>query len=136
MSGASATDRWLADSPLPPLDGGAGTAERLVLLLHYGVDFGVWGGSRRVRYWAALAERVKAATYAGPSLLDWWTDASRSIVSEPRDSEQREEIALLLASENPREVLTALRQHAEVLVMRVRVLSENRRSKKAEAQDE
>src|SRR5664279_3452503 len=34
------TDRWLAAVPeLPPLDGPAGTGERLLLLLHYGVDW-------------------------------------------------------------------------------------------------
>lgn len=127
----SATDRWLADSPLPPLTGPEGTAERLVLLLHHGVDFEVWGGSRRVRYWDALAERVKAATYAGPTLTHWWGEASRQIVSSPRDPEQREEIAYLLADSNQRAVLSALRTHAEVLVLRARVVSEHRKQRKA-----
>lgn len=125
------TDSWLAESPLEPLTGNEGFAERLVLLLHNGVDFEIWGGARRVRYWDALAERVKAATYAGPSLAHWWGDACRQIVSSPRDHAVREEVATLLAVENQRAVLGALRTHAEVLVLRARVVSEYRRQNRA-----
>lgn len=127
------TDEWLKASPLPPLDGAEGVAERLVLLLHYGVDFSVWGGARRVRYWDALAERVKAATYAGPTLAHWWGDASRQIVSAPRSHDEREEVAHLLAVDNQRAVLSALRVHAEVLVLRARVVSEYRRQARSES---
>lgn len=121
------TDAWLAESPLEPLTGPEGVAERLVLLLHNGVDFDIWGGARRVRYWDALSERVKAATYAGPTLSHWWGDACRQIVSAPRDHSVREEVATLLAAENGKAVLVALRTHAEVLVLRSRVVSEYRR---------
>lgn len=121
------TDAWLAESPLEPLTGPEGVAERLVLLLHNGVDFDIWGGARRVRYWDALSERVKAATYAGPTLSHWWGDVCRQIVSAPRDHSVREEVATLLAAENGKAILVALRTHAEVLVLRARVVSEYRR---------
>jgi hypothetical protein len=36
----AATDRWLAAVPaMPPLTEAAGTAERLLLLVHYGIDW-------------------------------------------------------------------------------------------------
>lgn len=127
------TDAWLSFSPLPPLKGAEGVAERLVLLVHHGVDFSVWGGARRVRYWDALAERVKAGTYAGPSLEHWWGDVCRQIVSAPRDHAEREEVAFLLGCEDPRAVLSALRVHAEVLVLRARVVSEYRRQSREES---
>lgn len=126
------TDSWLSESPLEPLTDSEGVAERLVLLLHNGVDFEIWGGARRVRYWDALTERVKAATYSGPTLSHWWGDACRQIVSSPRDHAVREEVATLLAADNQRAVLNALRTHAEVLVLRTRVVSEYRRQARTE----
>jgi hypothetical protein len=126
------TDSWLAESPLDPLTGSEGVAERLVLILHNGVDFEIWGGARRVRYWDALTERVKAATYSGPTLSHWWGDVCRQIVSSPRDHAVREEVATLLAAGNQREVLNALRTHAEVLVLRTRVVSEYRKQARNE----
>lgn len=122
------TRTWLDSSPLKPLEGAEGVAEKLVLLLHYGGDFTLWGGARRVRYWDALAERVKAATYAGPALADWWSSASTLISSNPRNEEERRELVDLLEAPNQRDVLRALRNHAAVLVLRVRVVSEHRRS--------
>lgn len=123
------TARWLSASPLPPLsDPAVAAAERLVTLVHLGVDFSIWGGARRTRYWDALTDRVKAATYAGPTLAHWWTDVTSQIVSAPRDSDEREEAATLLADPDPRAVLTALRAHADVLVLRVRVASDARRA--------
>jgi len=121
------TATWLAASPLPPLTGPEGIAERLVLLVHHGVDFSIWGGSRRVRYWDALTERVKAATYAGPTLNDWWSDMCSQIVSTPRDDKERYEVAELLSYEDQRAVLRALRKHADVLVLRTRVVSDRKK---------
>ena len=121
------TDTWLSYSPLPPLNGAEGVAERLVLLLHHGADFDVWGGARRPRYWSALAERVKAATYAGPTLMDWWGQACSSLPSSPRDEAEREEVAALLGVEEGKEVLSVLRKHADVLVLRARVVSDRKR---------
>lgn len=123
----SVSREWLAQSPLPPLEGAAGAAERLVLLVHFGVDFTIWGGSRRVRYWDALAERVRAATYAGPTLEHWWVDICRSVVSAPRDDRERMDIAELLTSQNQREILEVLRSQAPVMVLRARVISDTRR---------
>lgn len=120
------TDDLLACSPLPPLEGAQGTAERLVLLVHRGVDWDVWGGARRVRYWDALADRVRAATYAGPSLADWWQAVSAQISSAPQSAPERAEMAALLATAEPRAVLVVLRSHAPALVLRTRVLSEAR----------
>lgn len=131
------TDALLQQSPLPSMEGPAGVAERLVVLVHYGVDFSIWGNSRRARYWGALTERVKAATYKGPTLSDWWEDISLSIVSSPRNAEERAEVLALLSVEESREVLHILRNNAEVLVLRVRVLSEERKASFAkDSQDE
>ena len=129
------TDEWLSHSPLPPLSGNEQIAERLVLLLHYGVDFSIWGGARRVRYWDALTDRVKAATYAGPTLAHWWGDACAQIVSAPRNEAERLELAALLGSFDQRAVLQAMRKHAEVLVLRVRVISEQRRLQRQALED-
>jgi hypothetical protein len=63
----SVTDRWLAAVPqLPALsDPAAKVAERLVLLLHYGIDWSErnWVASRRGDYWDnLLPTRVRLAT--------------------------------------------------------------------------
>lgn len=125
-------DDLLVLSPLPPLTGPVAVAERLVLLVHRGVDWEVWGGSRRVKYWDALADRVRAATYAGPTLSHWWQDVAAQITSAPRSVEDRAALAVLLATPDPRPVLVALAEHAPTLVLRVRVLAEYRRALYAE----
>ena len=121
------TDALLSQSILPPMNGVAGVAERLVILVHYGVDFSIWGESRRTRYWGAFTERIKAATYSGPTLSSWWQDISLSIVSTPRNYDERVELLSLLNVDEQREVLHVLRNNAEALVLRVRVLSEARK---------
>lgn len=133
---SSPTDRWLSVSPLPPLPGAQGVAERLVLLVHHGADFDVWGGARRVRYWDALMERVKAATYAGPTLADWWVEVCSQLPAAPRDEEERLEVAELLGTEDHRAVLAALRRHAEVLVLRARVVSDRKRQAREQVEVE
>lgn len=107
-------------------------AEQLVLLIHQGVDWGVWGGERRYRYWDALADRVRAATYAGSSLKDWWEAIEKQIKSSPKNKEDRE-LAMMLLSQTPEEqklILFALRKHASTLVMRTRVHIESSRTTK------
>ena len=134
MIGSGFTDSLLEAAPFPPLEGPGGVAERMVMLVHAGVDWGVWGGARRVRYWDALTERVKAATYAGDTLSEWWADISRSIDSEPRSPGEREELAVLLAGvgsdglQDQVEVVEFLSRHAPMLVLRCRVVSERRRA--------
>lgn len=119
---------WQSVVALPAVSEAESIAERLVLLAHYGADFEVWGGARRVRYWDALAERVKAATYAGPTLADWWERMAVSLPTSPRDARERADVAGLLAYPIPREVLKVLRSQTAVTVLRVRVIAEHRRA--------
>lgn len=125
-SGRPGLDDLLSQSPLPPLTGPEGTAERLVLLVHRGVNWEVWGGARRVRYWDALTDRVRAATYAGPTLSEWWQNICAQISSAPKYPEDRADLATLIATHDQRAVLDALHRHAATLVLRVRVWSESR----------
>ena len=76
------TQRWLQAAPasLPRLSGAHSTAERLLLLLHYGIDWeSSWVARRRETYWSHhLPNRVRLATYIGASDLDhWWAVVSR-----------------------------------------------------------
>lgn len=129
-------DDLIATSPLPPLNGPEAAAERLVLLIHRGVDWSVWGGTRRVRYWDALTDRVRAATYAGPTLSEWWRTITTQITSTPRTPADRADTATLLAHPDQRDVLDALHRHADTLVLRVRVLIEHNRPDHTERTDE
>lgn len=128
MSERSASELWSEGSPLPVLSGTALDAEKLVTLVHLGTDFTVWGGKRRMRYWDALTERVRAATYSGPTLVSWWGNISADLVSSPKNEQERLELAQLLGQGNDREVLKYLRNDGAVLVMRVRVISEMRKN--------
>lgn len=120
----------ISSSPAPLLtDANAAHAELLVFALHEGVDWQVWGGARRARYWDALADRVRAGTYAGPSLSDWWESSCYHLSSTPRDAEHRRMVAELLfdMEVNQKQVLKRLREDASVLVLRVRVHIESSR---------
>lgn len=136
MTDIAPTVLWQSSVALPSLSVQEDIAERLVLLAHYGADFDVWGGSRRVRYWDALTERVKASTYVGPTLSDWWTGMVRSLHTQPRNKAEREDLAQLLSADNQKEVLKILRNHADVLVLRVRVISDARNKLREETTDE
>ena len=123
------TSKWLAASPLPPLEDAEGVAERLLLLLHYGSDFSIWGDKRRARYWEALSERVRGSCYVGPHLMDWWSHISEDIPSSPRNEKERTETALLLSyPQNGLDVLQVFRNHTPALVLRIRVCAEYRRN--------
>lgn len=124
------TREWQSAVALPPAGWAEDVAERLVLLAHYGADFAVWSGARRVRYWDALTERVKAATYAGPGLADWWRHVSVDLPTAPRNPREREAVARLVGVQPARDVLRVLRGYPEVLVLRVRVIAEARREAK------
>lgn len=122
------TDVWLEQSPVPPLTGPDNVAERLLLLVHYGMNWDVWGTpSRRVRYWDALTERVKASTFAGPKLEYWWANMSTLMDTNPRNNAEREELASLLGGGSDKEVLSLFRNAAPVIVLRVRLVAESRR---------
>ena len=118
---------WQSAVQMPEQSEAENIAERLVLLAHYGVDFSVWGGRRRKRYWDALVERVKASTYAGPNLVDWWGALCASLPSAARNSSERNDVVDLLGYKNQKEVLKVLRNNPDVVVLRVRVISEYRR---------
>lgn len=121
------------NSPAPALEEAPeAIAEQLVLLIHRGVDWSVWGGERRYRYWDALADRVRAATYAGAGLQDWWEAMEKQIKSQPKSNEDRQLVTTLLmqSKENERLVLGALRKHASTLVMRTRVHIEASKNRK------
>lgn len=54
------TDRWLAAAGdiMPALEGPAGVAERLLLLIHYGVDWSnSWVARYRATYWDVVPPR-------------------------------------------------------------------------------
>ena len=66
---------WFAAVPvLPPLTGAAGTAERLLLLLHYGVDWDAgWVSGKRHAYWdRILSDYVLQAALRAANLRRFW----------------------------------------------------------------
>ena len=124
----SVTDRWLATAwQLPALsDPAAVVAERLMLLLHYGVDWsdGNWVASRRGDYWDnLLPSRVRLATYNSINLHQWWTASAARLGSAPRSDEQRAELAVLLTSE-ARPVLQVMRDQTTALTLRTRIVAD------------
>jgi hypothetical protein len=127
-----ATAGWLAAWPASapgtfPPPGAEGIALRLVLLVHLGVDWDVWG-PRRVRYWTALAERVRGATYRSRTLQDWWEQCASRLASTPRTADERAELAQLLRGGNDSEVLAVLYRNARTLVLYCQVLADHRRA--------
>lgn len=119
------TDRWLsAVEGMPALTGAAGTAERLLLLLHYGVDWESWVGRMRTTYWSqVLPDRVVAATFLAGNLRSWWGIVSAEMESRPRNSAQRAELEVLLR-EDARPVLEVLRTETDALLLRVQLTAE------------
>lgn len=123
----------IQNSPVPALENHPEiVAEQLVLLMHRGVDWSVWGGDRRYRYWDAFTDRIRAATYAGATLQDWWEALEKQISSQQKTPEDREMVSILLMqdSASQRLILAALRKHASTLVMRIRVHIENSKNRK------
>lgn len=129
----SPTDRWMnAVDSMPPLEGPAGTAERILLLLHYGIDWSnSWVSRYRTTYWdQLLPDRVVIATYRSNTLRRWWTDVSNDLGSAPRNSTEREELERL-PREAPEPVLLALRSETEALLLRVRIVAEAVRAQRS-----
>ena len=135
MSELFITEEWRTTVTLPEMPPEGVIAERLVLLAHYGADFGIWGGGRRARYWDALMERTKASTYAGPNIGDWWQAISKSLPCAPRSSREREDLVYLMGHQPALPVLYYLRRNPDFLVMRVRVIAEQRRLAYVERQE-
>jgi hypothetical protein len=124
----SPTSWWLAAAKeLPPLSGPAHTAEKLLLLLHYGIDWQAgWLSARRYRgqYWEQiLPDRVIAATYRAPNLRRWWQDVAGELQSAPRTAGERSELASLLNTD-PQPVLETLRWEASALILRTRITAD------------
>ena len=126
MTCETPTSRWLAAvAEMPALDGPAGTAERLLLLIHYGIDWqDGWVGRYRTTYWdKLLPDRVIAATYRAGNLRRWWRDVADELGSSPRSPAERAELEQLLRAE-PRPVLEVLRWEAEALLLRTRITAD------------
>lgn len=137
------TQVWRAMVPeLPPfidpqraqdLDGydhgrAADTAERLLLLLHYGIDWEhSWVADPRYRktYWdEQLPGRVRRAAYRADTLDRWWSDVSGQLgAPSPRQKDRRIELATLLR-EPPLPVIAVLRDSLPALLLRVRIIAE------------
>jgi hypothetical protein len=126
VTGETPTGRWLAAAAgMPPLDGPAGTAERLLLLIHYGIDWqDGWVGRYRTTYWdRILPDRVIAATYRAANLRRWWRDVADNLSSRPRSPSERAELEELLRAD-PGPVLEVLRWEAEALLLRTRITAD------------
>lgn len=127
----SPTGRWLAAAAavMPPLEGAAGTAERLLLLVHYGIDWQAgWVTRYRATYWdRILPDRVICATYRAPTLSRWWRDVADQLGSQPRSRPERTELERLLREEDL-PVLELLRFEAEALLLRTRIVTEQVRA--------
>lgn len=124
------TDRWLAAAPhLPPLTGAAGIAERLLLLVHYGIDWqDGWVTGYRRTYWdKVLPDRVITATYRAANLRRWWRDVAAELGSRPRNAHERAELERLLRVD-PLPVLEILRAETEALILRTRIVTDSVRA--------
>lgn len=128
------TGRWLdsVSTVMRPLEGAAGTAERLLLLLHYSIAWEAsWVTGYRTTYWdKILPDRVYIATFRHSTLRGWWTDLATDLVAVPGTEESRELVQLLDEPAAP--VLACLRDEHVALVLRVRIVAETRRAARAE----
>lgn len=111
-----------------PGDTAADTAERLLLLLHYSIDWSTsWLAEpkRRKAYWdELLPSRVRRAAYQCATLDEWWSAVTRWLeVSNPGSRERRLELAALLR-EPPLPVLNTLQTSLPALLLRVRIIAE------------
>lgn len=127
----SPVQRWRAAAPwLPPVAGPQATAEGLLLILHYSVDYSGWVGKNISSYWdQILPSRVHKTTYRVDTLDWWWDEVSRELGAAPSSTGVRRELATLLRHE-PLEVLDVLRRETVALVLRVRLISEAVRGQK------
>lgn len=108
--------------------GPADTVERLLLLLHYTIDWETsWVADPRYRktYWdEQLPGRVRRAAYRADTLDRWWSDVSRQLgAPAPRRRDRRIELASLLRYP-PLPVISLLRDSLPALLLRVRIIAE------------
>ncbi|EUA40580.1 hypothetical protein I549_4314 [Mycobacterium avium subsp. avium 2285 (R)] len=112
---------------LPEVEGPTETAERLLLLLHYGIDWETsWIADPKYRktYWdEQLPGRVRRAAYRADTLDRWWSDVSGQLGAAPRQRDRRIELATLLR-EPPLPVIAVLRDSLPALLLRVRIIAE------------
>jgi len=123
------TDRWRAavtDLALPELSPAADIAERLLLLVHYSIDWqDGWVSGHRHRYWdEVLPDRIQRATNRSDTLYTWWTLVAASLECSPRDRTKRAEVVELLGHRAD-EVLAVLRSDLIALLLRVRIIAES-----------
>lgn len=118
---------WLAATAgfMPALDGPAGVAERLLLLVHYGIDWSNgWVSRYRTTYWdRLLPDRIVCATYRASNLRRWWRDLADDLGSQPRTAAERADLEQLLRADS-RPVLEVLRFETEALLLRTRIVAD------------
>lgn len=133
LSETRPTQTWLSATAsfMPPLDGPAGTAERLLLLLHYSIDWDhSWVASYRTTYWdRLLPDRVLVASQQASNLRQWWTQLADDLHAFPFTPAARHELAQLLDYPDPTSVLRTLRQETLALVLRTRIVTESRKNR-------
>jgi len=128
--------RWRnAAAHLPALDGPALTAEALVLLLHYGIDWTEgWVTRHRERYWSdILADRIYTATFQSGNLRRFWQLVSEELGSSPRNAEERLDLVYALDGGDDSEVLQILREQTAGLILRVRIIADTVRATRPSA---
>lgn len=126
---SSPTDRWLAAGDLPALHGAADVADRLLLLVHYGIDWqnGWLSNARhRIKYWdPILPDRVILATFSAGTLRRWYTDVAAQLISAPRNAAERRELEQLLRpAVAETQVLEVLRTETAGLLLRIRITAD------------
>lgn len=120
----SPTRQWLRTAQLEPLTGPAGTAEGLLLLLHYGIDWDGWVGAYRSSYWdGLLSDRVLVAAHRSATLEAWWSDVAAELGAAPHTHDQRRELAALMGQDAV-PVLMVMRTSIEALQVRVRLVAD------------
>lgn len=115
------SQKMITLSTLPPLEGVEGGVEELLLLVHLGADWDVWG-TRHDRYWDAFKERILSAAFMSRNGREWWEKICQLLPSEPQSHIQRKRTIELLNQwgEND-EFIPTLRQHSGELTTRIRI---------------
>lgn len=120
------TDQWRAAAPtLPPLSPAADVAERLLLLVHYSIDWSTsWVAAYVPRYWDHhLPVQIRSATNRAADLGAWWSMLARAFGFTSTHPDRRMETVTLLAYPAD-DVLDVLRDHDAMLILRVRIIAD------------